>query len=174
MNTSYEIGLIFGFAAVVVLLVISRKVKNRNRMSHYDERQKQIQAKGLKLGYLSMYFMLFFIIVILELGADILFSAGMWVFVAMMVSVTVSGVYNIFHDAYIEFDKRGNNYLALYALIAALNLFPGIQRYIQGKLFESGVITLFSGANLVCGIVFLILTAAIVIRRAMMRAEAEE
>jgi hypothetical protein len=148
--------------------------KKAGQLSHYDERQKQIQAKGNYIGYMTMIGMSVAIMFILESGKKVLFSPGMWVLMTIIISGLTGIIYMIVRGAYIEYDKKGNTQLLLFALLGAANILSVVTQGTHGNLFVHGVITVASGANLACGIFFLVMFLAVLIRRFTDKGESEE
>jgi Na+-translocating ferredoxin:NAD+ oxidoreductase RnfA subunit len=175
MSTSFSAGLSVGFAIVcLVLLVWACRRKKAGQLSHYDERQKQIQAKGNYIGYMTMIGMSVAVMFILESGKKVLFSPGMWVLMTIMVSCLTGIIYTIVRGAYIEYDKKGNTQLLLFALLGAANVLSAVAQGTHGHLFVHGVITVASGANLICGMYFLVMFLAVLIRKFTDKRESEE
>jgi hypothetical protein len=175
MSTSFSAGLSVGFAIVcLVRLVWVYRRKKAGQLSHYDERQKQIQAKGNYIGYKTMIGMSVAIMFILESGKKVLFSPGMWVLMTIIISGLTGIIYMIIRGAYIEYDKKGNTQLLLFALLGAANILSAVTQGTHGNLFVHGVITVASGANLACGLCLLVMFLAVLIRRFTDKGESEE
>ena len=92
----------------------------------------------------------------------------------MMIGIVTFVVYCIFKEAFFQIGQNCTYYIALCAFIGLLNTVMGILRIVDGSFFENGVITFASGASFICGLSFLAILIALVIKKVSMGSEVTE
>ena len=163
-----SLGWITGIIVGIILVIILIKVINKDGAlrTKYDERQQIARGKANMYGF---YTCLIACAVMLFLntgnfGAEKLGYAGF--FIPIMAGLVGQVSYSIFKDAYVGLNTNMTRFIIIMAAIGAFNLFFGIMAAVNGELIVDGQ---FKGPiiNLLCGILFVIIFAELVIKKAI-------
>ena len=102
-------------------------------------------------------------------------TTDMLLFVILYAGVTVFAVYSILNNAFFRVLENGNRYLLLCVFLIVSNGASLFQSIRSGRFLEHGVLDFGAGgANLLCVICFLLISGAIVIRKAGRNEEEDE
>lgn len=160
MNKAYFAGLLV--AAVLGLLAWA--VGHKRDKGQYDERQIAARGTAFQVAYFTL---------LIYLAVYALADGFSWcdqatgVFLGMILSLAVFGVICVMKDAYFAASGITRPQLWLLAAAGALNLIGSI-RYIQtGDMIRNGVLTSNGSMNLLCGLLFIIMFLAILIKSAL-------
>ena len=166
MNHSFAALLSFALVFCVIFLVSRKKAS----ALHYDEMQLQIRGDAYKLGFLAVIALLAVTGLLYDAdGLNILnyMTTDMLLFLILYAGVTVFAVYSILNNAFFRVLENGNRYLLLCALIVVSNAASLLQNIRSGSFLEHGVLDFGAGgANILGLICFLLISGAIVIRKA--------
>ncbi len=164
------VGIAFGLLVGVglIALLFHKKVLDM----HFDERQERARGKAYQYGFFTLLVCLF------AYGVSDL-ALGRWcdalvgVTICAAAGLGVFAVTCILKDAYLSLREKPRQVMAMFALIAAVNLGLGVIYYISGSLVENGVLT-FRAVNPILGAeVLIILIVYIADRLLRDRGEAE-
>ena len=178
MNDTKLVALLLVFLFMAVgILTWYLATKSLKKNHQYDETQKLIRGKGYKAGFfvtiISGAIMMFLVDDIVGIGSVVEPSVG--IFMVIMAGVVTFAVYCILNDAFKTIKDSSNRYLILYSVIGLMNLVSLIPRLVEGSFFEDGRLTFeHGGANLICVIGFLIIVAAMLIKKGKDKEEAGE
>lgn len=157
----FLLGLLFAAALFAVVSVMEKKQKQERR---YDERQLQARGRAYQAAFFSL---LGYCVVAGMLSLCLereICSAYTAMFIGVFFSVGVFVVKCIFSEAYFAVGERPGYWLALSALVAAVNIVVVLINLHDGKaIIENGVLTEHS-INLGCGILFVAIFAAMLIK----------
>lgn len=166
MNEWMAIGLMCGGAVGIVVAVILMRMTKTDGSSkcRFDERQELIRGRGFKYA--------FFTVIIYEAlyaGADAAFTEKKvdtitGVVFGIMLGVGVYAVYCIWHEGYFALNENPKRVLIAFTVIAAANFLIAAANIIDGVMVENGMLT-FRSMNLFCGILFLVIGAALFFRK---------
>ena len=88
----------------------------------------------------------------------------MGVVFGIMLGVGVYAVYCIWHEGYFALNENPKRVLIAFTVIAAANFWIAAANIIDGVMVENGMLT-FRSMNLFCGIMFLVIVAALFFRK---------
>lgn len=158
---TFLLGLLFAAALFAVVSVMEKKQKQERR---YDERQLQARGRAYQAAFLSL---LGYCVVVgmlslyLERELCPVYTA---MFIGVFFSAGVFAVKCIFSEAYFAVGERPGYWLALSALVVAINMVVILKNLHDGKaIIENGVLTEYS-INVACGILFVAIFAATLIK----------
>lgn len=174
LNHSFAALLSFALIFCIIFLVSRKKAG----ALHYDEMQMQIRGDAYKLGFLAVIVLLAVTGLLYDadgLNISNYMTTDMLLFLILYAGVTVFAVYSILNHAFFRVLENGNRYLLLCALIVVSNAASLFQSIHSGRFLEHGVLDFGAGgANLLCVICFLLISGAIVIRKAGRNEEEDE
>jgi hypothetical protein len=161
-NNAMIIGLVLVLSLVLVLVCREALIMHGGDVrDKYDERQIFEQGKGFKLGFFTL---------LIEIGIMICFdSMGLvpsFAFYggALFIGIIVYAVYCIWHESYFAVNRTGKDKFIMFAVIFLMNLIICIINYLSGTIIQNGVPTIRI-LNVYCVVAFLIIFAAIFIKR---------
>ncbi len=159
----YRIGVVVGIAAGLlvgiglVALLFHKKVLD----THFDERQERARGKAYQYGFLTLLACLFaYGVSDLALGRWCDALAGVTICAAA--GLGVFAVTCILKDAYLSLREKPRQVMALFALIAIVNLGLGAMYHSSGELVENGVLT-FRAMNPILGFEVLVILVVYII-----------
>lgn len=166
------IGAIIGFVIGLVLCVgIFRICNNNNKLkSEYDERQEVIRGRAYKYGFYAAIFYLVFLTIwpLTEISLNV--SDAVLGFCGIILSVCVMAIYSIWNDAYWGINNNRTRYLIIFVVATVINLLVGIRSVVSGDIIEDGIVQA-PCINLLCGLMFLVVTATLLIKKFADKAE---
>ena len=164
MSLSYFVGVLVGFAIVLLIVFILRKSRGASMLAaeEFDERQLLIRNKGYKYGFVTImvYGLLYFLYS--AAGGKPIMLDGVAAFLGVMLGVFVFSCYNSLHDAQFGYRESGKRYLVGYGIIAAICIAVSIINLVEGGLVQNGMIDK-TIVTLVMGIGFLALFICILV-----------
>ena len=166
LNHSFAALLSFTLIFCIIFLVTRKKAG----ALHYDEMQLQIRGDAYKLGFSAVIVLLAVTGLLYDadgLNISNYMTTDMLLFLILYAGVTVFAVYSILNDAFFRVLENRNRYLLLCALIIVSNAASLLQSIRSGRFLEHGVLDFWAGgSNLLSLICFLMVSGAIVIRKA--------
>lgn len=175
MNFAYTIGLICGVLfAVAALYLVRRLRKKRNpewSKYQYDERQLTEQGKASRAAMYTAVISGFVMGFAQESGLPVsgMFSACCCIALTLVVFAGIC----IFKDAYFYTSKQPKFYIWYFVVIGAACCGFGIEELVSGEAIVDGVIS-SKAQNLPLGIMCLVITVLILIKRGMDKKTMEE
>ena len=174
----YELGrsvaLACGVLVGLVIAVFLMRYMNRNHKirTEYDEMQKAIRSKGYMYGF---YTMLIFEALLCLLPASLQIPAEPVVthFLPIFLGITVLSSYCIWNGAYVGLNTNIKRYMIVALVAALINLLSFVLAWAGGGLTEDGVLQA-PFVNLLCAVMFAVLSAAGLLRKSADRGETEE
>lgn len=171
MKLGLYAGLICGLFLVTLFVKITKKDGSfRNK---YDERQSVVRGRGYKLGF----FTLVSYNIINGFSGLLLEKPLMDQFTAIMAGVCLAtaiyAVYCIWHDAYFSLNDNPVKALLIFGMLGAVNLVLGSVNVMNGEAITNGVLN-FRSTSFICGILFIIIFAALLAKRIKNRNGAEQ
>lgn len=167
MNTSFAFGVAIGLMVVfAACAAVVKMVKLRNgKPAKYDERQQAARGKAFTVAYttLLIYLAVWMILNGLEIPFFAMYTS---VLVGVLISVAVFAGYSIFTDAYFRASDKPTSWIALIGAISLMNLGIGAWHAIKETTVQARWL---ENANLMVGIMCLIVLVCALIKRAMDR-----
>ena len=169
----HAVGLGFGLliGLVIALLLVRYMNTNHRVKTEYDEMQKNIRNQG--------YMYAFYTVIILEAvlcfvgtAVDIPAEPIVIHFLPIFLGVVVQACYCIWKHAYIGLNTNLKRYLIIAVVASVINLLSFFMAWKSGSLFTEHVMQA-PFVNLLCAVMFLIIGAAALLRKATDR-EVEE
>lgn len=163
-DIAYIIGIICGLAICVIIGLIFRlrrgKTSNQGKIE-YDERQLLARGKAYKAGFFVtlIYCLLFAALSVTELP---FFQSVTGMLIGVFLGIAVFAVTAIHNDAYLGLNENKRSFLILGVFVAVADLIIGVCNGLDGTLVENGQLT-FDCLNLMVGILFTIIVAALLI-----------
>ena len=165
-------GVVVGLVLVgiVIRLLLGRKSK---RSREYDERQKLAQGIAYKYGYYTLLGYLA-AVSLFDLMTGVRWcSLYTGVFLGVLLSVGVFGIVGICNDAYFPFRENPGRYIALFAVLGAMNVVIGVSHYLhEGTFMQDGMLS-HSVVNPLAGVLLLLLAGAMAAKRQREKRETE-
>lgn len=175
---AYTIGVIAGIivtiVAVEVIVVVICKFGNKDGKvkTEYDERQKLEILKGYRIAFWTLCALLVLVQIYKTIadtfGKDLLAATdfGIIAFTLIIISITVFCIHSIKAGAYWGMNNNKTRFIIVIAVIGLINLVPAIGSIIRGDMIVNGAIS-GSFVNIMCGIMMIIIIAAVVIKDAL-------
>ena len=160
---TYKLGFAAGFFAVIIAALILRKVLHRQQ-TVYDERQEMIRGIAYRYGFFSMMVAAVVYIFLAGIGLSGAVEPTLAVFIVMITGVITYVSYSIAHGAYFGINNNRKRWIILDGVIVAVNAGCAVMEYMNGGLFENGVLTLSGNANLICAAAFAAIFAALIVK----------
>lgn len=172
---AYMLGVIVGVLVGIIFIIFAMKwtKKDGNMRCKWDERQLLIRGNGFKYAFFTAIILLF---LYSSIGTEIkgfpmdYQAASIFIIV---VSVAVDIVYCIWNGAYFSLNENRKRVLILFAVLGVLNLVIGIRNIRSGEALRDGVLNGLS-ANLFCGLLFVIVFAALLIKMVILEKDSGE
>jgi len=162
---------LFFVLLTIAILIISIKIKICR--GDYDERQEALHGKGYKSGFFAI--LVFFVLYIsASAGYEKLHEYGFLAIVAgIFLGCSVASLYFIMHDTFFAVKQKPAAYLILTVILAVFNLIPPVEDFIRG-VNSYDFISGHRLISLLCGVMFLVFTGALITKMLGSRREAEE
>ena len=172
MNVEWAMGVVVGLLIVAVACLVVRKIvlARGGKPGEYDERQQIVRGRAFTVAYATILIYLAAWMVLNAMQVPF-FSNSHSVLLGLLLSVAVFAGYSIFHDAYFRTSDRPAAWLAVLAVVSALNLAIGIGRLVRGATLEA---RLYENANLMTGIMLAAILVCALIKLARDRRGGEE
>ena len=174
-DIAYIAGIICGLAICVIIGLIFRlrrgKKSNQGKIE-YDERQLLARGKAYKAGFFvtMIYCLLFAALSVTELP---FFQSVTGMLIGVFLGIAVFAVTAIHNDAYLGLNENKRSFLILGIVVAVANLLTGVLNGMDGELFVDGQLT-FDCLNLMVGILFVVIIAALLIHDCQAKKEEKE
>lgn len=169
-NMGMMLGLLTGVAVglLIVVLLFKKKVLDMT----FDERQERARGQAFARGFVTLVVC----VAVYGISDAIL---GHWINVlagcmlCVCVAVTVFAIVCIRKDAYLSLKERPRQIMALFAVLAAVNLAIGAIYVYNGTLVENGMLT-FRACNPIAGVMMALVLAVYAVKYLRDRKETEE
>ena len=158
--TERQLGIGLGMLTglLVGLLVVVLLFRMRVLDCTFDERQERARGKAFKYGFFTLLISIFLYgcsELVLGRWCDALAGGSICVGLGM----TVFAVVCIWKDAYLSLRERPGRVVPMMLMIGLGNLAISVTRILDGGLLENGILT-FRAANLILGVMVLVILAA--------------
>ncbi|MCR4604521.1 MAG: hypothetical protein K5639_00805 [Eubacterium sp.] len=161
-------GIIVGLLIAAVIMKVANK--DGKMKTEYDERQKIVRGKSYMLSFYGVV-ITNAIFMMLQLSDVDLSVLGMEVFfIPIFVGILIHVSYSIFNDGYFGMNNNTSKYMIFMAFIAVINIACGIMPWADEGLIQDGKIYP-NFANLLMGILFLVIAIEMIIKKAMDKGE---
>ena len=168
MSEYYAIGVMVG--VVLVALILKAIHKDGRVKTEYDERQLIVRGKSYTYAFWGMLVANAVMIGLEEGNADLPVLGLNQFFIPILIGIIIQVSYSIFHDAYKGMNDNMIRYTVIMTVVSVFNLFVGIMSWVREGFIQNGkVYPLF--ANLMVGLLFLIVAIEMIIRKAMLDRE---
>jgi len=138
VSVSYVLGFVVGLLITMGFFIISSLVrKNKGKPCEYDERQLLARGKAYKAAFFVL------IVYLLVEGSFKLVTGIEWAdsmtrsFIGICLSVTVFAIICILNDAYLSLKEKPAHCIAVFSLIAFVNLAVVLANYFLKVSFLS-------------------------------------
>lgn len=175
MNKYYIMGMVCGvFVGLLLVAVLLKVTKTDGRMKcRYDERQTEARGKGYKYGFFTFLIGDFLYALLCAAEFEVPAEPAAVMMILIVLGMVVQIVYCIWKDAYFSLNENRTRVLVAFAVVAGFNLLLGVFRLLEGDVVVNGVLT-FNSMNLLCGILFLIIFFAMLLKRLRGTSDGEE
>lgn len=168
VSTDYILGFCIGLGLVLIIALTAAIIGKRIGVfsQKYDERQKAIQGKAFKAGFLTLigYLMVCGVFsLMLETEWCDQFTYSM---IGVCLSATVFALICIVNNAYTSLDQKPKTYIIIFGGLGIANLALGIMNLLLGEMVVNGMLT-FHSVNFIVGIMLLIILVVYVIKLMM-------
>lgn len=164
MHTGVVLGMIFGL--ILVALIVTLAKKGDDVQYKFDERQELARGRGFKYAFFTMLISNLFIFGLKM--AEVLTFAGTEVVLVFtsVLGISVYACYCIWNDAYFALNENRKVIIIVMVVGGILNLILGIWAILDGSAWKDGQLT-FRCLNLICGIMLLVVGAAIILKKVL-------
>lgn len=170
----YVLGVLCGILVGGIIGIFVRKwtKKDGALKCKFDERQRFVRYKGFQYAFwtLAICNVIYALIDIWWEGKII--DTPMAMFLAIIVSIVLYACYCIWNEGYFALNENRKRVLIAFALIALLNFLVFARAARKDGLIENGVLA-GHFINLICGLMFLIIFAVMLIKWTKDKREAE-
>lgn len=157
------IGTVLGALLVVILLAVS--TSGDTMKQNYDERQELLQGRGAKYAFYTMMIVNGALSLLEAAEAIVLpMSTGLGLMLSTLVGVGVFAVYCIWKEAYFALNQKSKVVVVMLVIGGWINLWVGISAFRAGLAVYNNQLTVRS-MNLFCGILMLIICAALILKK---------
>lgn len=175
MNIGILVGVLTGIVIGIFFLIIFFKLtkKDGSIKCKFDERQELVRGRGFKYSFFTLVIYDAFIAFLSESLAlnrymDSILLSLIGIFTAVLIYVS----YCIWNEGYFSLNENPKKVLIGFAVIALFNFIIGFMNIKENGMFENGVLT-YRCTNFLCGIIFLIIFAELLLKRIIIKAEEE-
>lgn len=179
MNTKLNLGMLAGIlcgiivGTIIVILFLKLTKKDASVKCKFDERQELIRGRGFKYGFFTLliydaFVAFFYESLALNQYIDSILLHLIGIFIAILVYVS----YCIWNEGYFSVNENPKKVLIGFAVIAVFNFLIGYMQLKDKGIFENGVLT-YRCINLLCGFIFLIIFAQLLMKKLLIKAEEE-
>lgn len=172
---AYIAGFIVGLLLVAVVGFVFARFAHTDgkRKPKFDERQELIRGRGYKCAFFTILWYLV-IYEVVKFAFDIKIMDDMAeMFAAVILGCGVYAGYTIWHDAYFALNEKRRSYIWLFVAVVVINLSVGIGHILDGSFIVDGQITFGGSANLLCGLMILVVLVMLLVKEIASRREDE-
>ena len=159
------IGTLCGFAiGLIIALILLRITKTTaNKRCEYDERQKVARGNGYKYGFWTLV-ICNTVYAFLSIGfSKFPMDTASIMMICIVLGISVHISYCIWHDAYFALNENKSRLMVIFAVVGVINICLGLRNLLAGEMIEDGILN-FRSMNLICGVLFIILFAEILLK----------
>lgn len=174
MSMEYLLGIVCGVAIGLILIMFLLKWTKKDGSSRckFDERQQLVRGRGFKYAFFSLVICNAVYAAADTVMEDKLMDVPMGICSCVVISVGVYACYCIWNEGYFALNESPKRVLVAFILIALLNFAVFARSVIRNGIFENGVLS--TGCmNLLCGVLFLVIFAVLLLKQMQNRREAE-
>ena len=150
-------------AVIIAAVVVLRKQRGGDK--RYDERQLTLRAAGYRLAFFVTLLASVVVLFLAEVQIIPAASVTLAIFVAVMAGIVTFAVFCIGNGVFFSLGDKGNYYRVLFAVIFVIDAVVAGTRIADGSILENGVPTYMSCNSLVMALSFLVILAALLVRR---------
>ncbi len=174
MDSQFGWMMLGALAGVLLCILIFKKTKTDGRIRcQYDERQNMARGNGFKYGFFTALFGNILYGMLISTGELFPVEHGVGIMIIGLVSLAVYVIYCIWHDAYFALNEKRSQLIVIFLGIGVVNLVLGISNIMHGEAFTDGMLNIRS-FNLFCGLLFLVIFAAMFLKHAVSGREGED
>lgn len=168
LQTGVVLGMIFGLILVVLLLTLTKK--GEDTKCKFDERQELARGRGFKYAF---FFMLICNLALFMLEGMEMISGWLvanQVAVVSILGIVVYACYCIWNDAYFALNENRTFLLVVFAIAGVVNLILGIGGIVASTSTDNSAHRVeqpFTGLNLLCGIMLMILMGTMLLKKVL-------
>ena len=174
MNSARQMGIAIGIVVGIIIVMIVLKAINKDgkMRTEYDEMQEKARGKAYMYAFwaIAIYEC---IMMLLTSGTSLPVDGFVVHFGAVIVGVLVQASYSIWHDAYIGLNTNPAKFAVFAVIISLFNFGISIPAIVKGNMVENGVLQM-PAANLLCGILFIVIGIEIFIKMVADKSRTEE
>ena len=166
MNNSIFWGILSGvmFGIIISILLVMASNRDKRIKTDYDERQKLIQGKGYKIGFITIAVLLGILLLFDAAGYEFRINRAVIDFLIIAIGGMASVFYCVKHDAYLGLNNNKKRYQIMFLIISLANL--GVFFLELASANEKGEFNELCLMNLICGIFLGVLCIFLAIRDA--------
>lgn len=157
-SSYYYLGILAGIIVGIIVVAISKRIKNGGKKCEYDERQTAARGKAFKYGFFSLiaYLVLYGII---QDMTGVYWGKGMvGVSLGICISIAVFAVISIWNDAYFSLWENPRQYVITFSAAFAINIMAAVPIFLHGKKdMDYAYINLFLAVTLFIVLVTIVL-----------------
>lgn len=174
MSTEYLLGVICGVVIGLILIVLLLRWTKKDGAAkcRYDERQELVRGRGFKYAFFTLITCNGVYVFADSLPEERMIDSAVGVGVCIIISCVVYACYCIWNEGYFALNENPKRVLVAFILIALLNFGVFARTAITSGIMENGALSA-SCLNLVCGIMFLVIFAVLLLKYLQNKREAE-
>ena len=170
-SLGYNFGLLAGVlvGALVGVGIVALLFKLKVMDLTFDERQERARGQAYKYGFWTL------VICLLLYGFSDM-ALGRWcdvitgVMLCAAAALIVFGSVCIVKDAYLSLKEKPRTIMTLLTVVTLLNLAIGAMHWKSGRVVRDGVLT-FGAANLICGLMVLVIMVVYAVNYLLVKRE---
>lgn len=166
-------GFVVGILLVAVVGFIFARFAHTDgaRKPKFDERQELIRGRGYKYAFFTvLWYLVIYSLLKFAFGLKIMDDMAE-MFVAVILGVGVYACYTIWKDAYFALNERRKSYIWLFVAVVVLNVTVGVGHIRDGSFIVDGVLTFGGSANLLAGVLILVILVMLLLKEIASRRE---
>ena len=166
-TVGYGLGLMAGILAGVGIVALLLRLRVLDRT--FDERQERARGQAYKYGFWTLMTCLLlygFSDMVLGRWCDVITGVMLCAAAALIVFGSVC----IVKDAYLSLKEKPRTIMTLLTVVTLLNLAIGAMHWKSGRVVRDGVLT-FGAANLICGLMVLVILVVYAVNYLLVKRE---
>ena len=176
MSAEYMLGMLCGvLLGIILIAILLRWTKKRGTggKCQYDERQQLVRGKGFQYAFATLVICNGLYAFEDAVVPSRIMESGLAIGMCVVISVAVYACYCIWNDGYFALNENPTRVIIVFGLIALVNILVFARETYSTGILEDGRL-IMPCLNLCCGILLLVISLAILVKKRRSGREAEE
>ena len=159
-------GAVTGIVILIIIIALIGLMKKKERDAvRFDERELMLRTEGYRRSFFVTIIAGALALFVVELKLIPAASATLAMFIALMAGIVTFAVYCIVKDVFSPAREKGLYDLVLCVIIILADGVTAVGRIVSGTILENGVPTFSSCSSLIMELAFLVILAALLVKR---------